>query len=229
MQKNQLIFNPIATKYNFLNRLFSLNLDRSWRRILVYKTMKNLPQKKELNILDLGCGTGDVLKAFASFGSSSIKNAIGIDISEKMMEIFLKDIRYNSMNMLLAKADGIALPFHDNFFDIVASAFVIRNIYNIRSLFMEIKRVLRPKGIFSFLEFSIPKNLFQKNIFKNYLYLIKKIGDTVTSTRSYSHLSSSIIQFHNLNLKQILCDLGYKIVGFFYLVGGIVQLGVFKK
>ncbi len=231
MEKEKSIFDPIAKYYDFLNRFFSLNIDKFWRKTLLNEVRKNINSAVNLNLLDLGCGTGDLLKLFYEHSGMQFSNIIGIDISYNMLEICKKNIRDNNMhNCFTVQADACKMPFPDNFFDIVVCAFVIRNINNIDTVFKEIHRVLKEGGIFSFLEFSLPKTYFLRSIFRNYLNLwIKNVGDFLTKSRSYSFLTNSIVVFDKIDLQQYLNKGGFKIIKFFYLTNGIVQLGVVKK
>lgn len=220
------IFEPIAKKYDFLNRLFSLHFDTIWRKTLVWNVQKNIKNRYNINLLDIGCGTGDIIKYFKKYSKIKFSSITGIDISTNMLNIANKTID----NCSFLKADATNLPFKNSFFDIIATAFVIRNINNLNLLFTEIYRVLKNDGIFAFLEFSIPKNYLQKTIFINYLHLwIKNIGDYYTKSKSYTHLSKSIIEFDKINLINILTQLNFNMIRYQHLTNGIVQLGIFKK
>lgn len=221
------IFEPIANQYDFFNRFFSMYLDTIWRKTLVSNVQKSIVNIKNNYLLDIGCGTGDVIKAFKSNTKIELSNIVGIDTSTAMLKIFMNNNNYDAV---LLKADGINLPFRNEFFDIVSIAFVIRNVNDINLLFNEIYRVLKKGGIFAFLEFSLPKNRLQKNIFINYLNLwVKNVGDYFTNSKSYSYLSKTIIQFAKINLVDILTQLNFSIIKYQYLTGGIVQMGIFKK
>ncbi len=221
------IFEPIADQYDFFNRFFSMHFDTIWRKILVSNVQKSIVTIKNTNLLDIGCGTGDVIKTFKSFTKIDFSHIVGIDTSIAMLNRFIHN---NNCNAILLKADGTNLPFQNESFDIITTAFVIRNINNLNLLFSEIYRVLRKNGIFAFLEFSLPKNRLQKNIFINYLnFWIKNIGDYFTHSKSYSYLSETIIQFAKINLQDILTQLNFSMVKYQYLSGGIVQMGIFKK
>lgn len=206
-------------------------MDTTWRKILVRNVQKNIDRKDGINLLDIGCGTGDIIESFITYSNIKFSNIIGVDISEAMLNLFITKRRYLKINnCYILKADATNLPFKDNSFDVVATAFVIRNIENITALFTEIYRILSHNGIFVFLEFSLPKNYFQKKLFINYLDLwIKNIGDFFTNSKSYTYLTNSIKTFAKINLVDILVGLNFKMLRYQYLTNGIVQLGIFKK
>ncbi|MFN7182135.1 MAG: ubiquinone/menaquinone biosynthesis methyltransferase [Planctomycetota bacterium] len=231
MGKTESIFDPIAHYYDFFNRLFSLNIDRSWRIILLNQVQKYTRKTRNINLLDIGTGTGDLLKIFYNCSRLHFKSIIGIDASYKMLEICNKNIRYNNMhNCIAVHADACAMPFESNFFDIVVSAFVIRNIENIRTLFKELYRVLKFDGIFSFLEFCLPPAYFFRNLYRNYLSIwVKNVGDFLTKSKSYSYFVNSIEKFATVDLQATMKEEGFRIINFFCLSNGIVQLGVVRK
>lgn len=221
------IFEPIVNQYDFFNRFFSLHFDTIWRKILVSNVQRSVTTNANNSLLDIGCGTGDIIKTFKSNTKIHFSHTVGIDISATMLKRFMKN---KDCDATLLKANGTNLPFKNKSFDIVSMAFVIRNINNINLLFNEIYRVLKKDGIFIFLEFSMPKNYIQKRIFINYLNLwVQNVGDYLTNSKSYSYLSKTIVEFAKINLVNILAQLNFTMIKYQYLTGGIVQLGVFKK
>ncbi len=55
------MFGQIAPRYDFLNHLLSLNIDKYWRR----QTVRRVPPQGEAPILDLCTGTGDLALTYA--------------------------------------------------------------------------------------------------------------------------------------------------------------------
>src|SRR3989338_2601700 len=115
------MFNRLAGHYDLFNRLTSLGLDGGWRKAVLE------PVCNGMRILDLGCGTGDlILEASKKLrGSGEI---VGLDFSEKMLEV----ARRRSMStpgLRFEHRSAEDIPFEDKPYDLVVSGFVLRNIY----------------------------------------------------------------------------------------------------
>ena len=122
-QKTPLLFNQIAHRYDFLNRLLSLRLDVLWRKALAKQFEKN----RSFTILDLATGTGDVLLSLCQNGVQ-VKSGIGLDLSEGMIEIARKKIGGSPFAKKLSLEIGDAaniLKANDSF-DAVTMSFGIR-------------------------------------------------------------------------------------------------------
>jgi demethylmenaquinone methyltransferase/2-methoxy-6-polyprenyl-1,4-benzoquinol methylase len=138
------MFGAIASRYDFLNHFLSANIDRRWRQICVQEIEKRIPLAQP-RILDLGCGTADLSLAFSRLGP-----VIGCDFCHPMLLVGAHKIGENGdhLRISLLEADALRLPFPGASFDVVASAFVLRNLEDIDRGFQEMRRVLRPGGIF---------------------------------------------------------------------------------
>jgi demethylmenaquinone methyltransferase/2-methoxy-6-polyprenyl-1,4-benzoquinol methylase len=154
--ENLVMFNQIAKRYDLMNRIISLGLDRSWRKAAVKLLLR---QDMDL-VLDIGCGTADLALDIAKV--SSVSRIIGIDPSfnmlkeghRKMDAAFLRD------RISLTVGDATILPFGSEVFDGIVLGFVIRNVEQRRLALLEMVRVLRPGGRLVILELGIPKNAF---------------------------------------------------------------------
>jgi SAM-dependent methyltransferase len=120
------MFDGIAPRYDFLNRLLSLRQDVVWRKKMV--SMLELPNNG--NVLDVACGTGDVaLEIYRQMGSTA--QVAGLDFSYGMLELAKKKIQKGpDAAISLLRGDALNLPFHGQVFDAVTIAFGIRNIQN---------------------------------------------------------------------------------------------------
>ena len=187
------MFDRISPKYDALNHLLSLNIDKVWRR----KTAKAVAKSQPKAILDLATGTADLALALAKRNPKA--HIIGMDISEKMLDIGKAKVAQRKMEsqIELRLGDAAALPFESNTFDAVSVAFGIRNFENLEHGLSEIQRVLKPNGRAVILEFSMPERFPIKQLYALYFkHLLPAIGKAVSKDgNAYSYLPLSVEQF----------------------------------
>jgi demethylmenaquinone methyltransferase/2-methoxy-6-polyprenyl-1,4-benzoquinol methylase len=187
------MFDRISPKYDALNHLLSLNIDKVWRR----KTAKIVACYYPKAILDLATGTADLAIALAKRNPQA--HIIGTDISEKMLEIGQAKIAKEKLvkQIELRLGDAAALPFEDNSLDAVTVAFGVRNFENMKQGLSEIHRVLKPNGQAFILEFSMPKKFPIKQLYRLYFkHILPKIGKWVSKDASaYTYLPESVERF----------------------------------
>ena len=189
------MFDRISPKYDVLNHLLSINIDKVWRR----KTAKTVARTYPKRILDLATGTADLAILLAKHNPQA--HIIGMDISEKMLEIGQRKVdKKNLIHQIeLRTGDAASLPFEDNTFDAVTVAFGVRNFENLDKGLSEIHRVLKPMGQVFILEFSMPDKFPIKQVYKLYFkYILPKIGEWVSKdSYAYSYLPASVEKFPN--------------------------------
>lgn len=187
------MFDRISPKYDALNHLLSFNIDKVWRQ----KTAKTVTKSQPKTILDLATGTADLAIALAKRNPQA--HIIGMDISEKMLEIGkAKTTKQHIENQVeLRLGDAAALPFESNSFDAVTVAFGVRNFENLEQGLSEIHRVLKPNGRAVILEFSMPERFPIKQLYALYFkHLLPAIGKAVSKDgNAYSYLPMSVEQF----------------------------------
>ena len=187
------MFDRISPKYDALNHLLSLNIDKVWRR----KTAKAVAKSQPKTILDLATGTADLAIALAKCNPQA--HIIGMDISEKMLEIGKEKVSKKGLanQIELRLGDAATLPFESNTFDAVSVAFGIRNFENLEHGLSEIQRVLKPNGRAVILEFSMPERFPIKQLYALYFkHLLPAIGKAVSKDgNAYSYLPLSVEQF----------------------------------
>lgn len=187
------MFDRISPKYDALNHLLSLNIDKVWRR----KTAKAVTKSQPKTILDLATGTADLAIALAK--SNPQAQIIGMDISEKMLVIGKAKVIQRKMEsqIELRLGDAATLPFESNTFDAVTVAFGVRNFENLEHGLSEIQRVLKPNGRAVILEFSMPERFPIKQLYALYFkHLLPAIGKAVSKDgNAYSYLPLSVEQF----------------------------------
>jgi demethylmenaquinone methyltransferase/2-methoxy-6-polyprenyl-1,4-benzoquinol methylase len=185
------MFNSIAPRYDFLNRLLSFRIDVLWRR----KAVKMAKLFSPAAILDVGTGTGDFAIEFAKL---SPKKITGIDIAEVMLQLGREKVKHKKLDSLIEfkEADCENLPFADNSYDIASSAFGVRNFENLEKGLSEMLRVLKPGGHILILEASDPENMPFKGLYKAYMSKVcPAIGGFFSENRAYSYLNRSVSAF----------------------------------
>lgn len=189
------LFDRISPKYDSLNHLLSFNIDKVWRR----KTAKTIARFYPKTILDLATGTADLAIAMAKYNPQA--HIIGMDISEKMLEIGKTKIDKQGLGnqIELRFGDAANLPFEDNTFDVVTVAFGVRNFEDLDKGLSEIQRVLKPKGMAYILEFSMPDKFPVKQLYRLYFkHILPKIGGWISKApEAYSYLPDSVERFPN--------------------------------
>ena len=188
------MFDRVASRYDFLNHLLSLNIDRYWRRVAIAQLREIAPQ----HILDVATGTGDLALAALQL-TPPPKQITGVDISEKMLELGREKIAKKGLSTTISLQTGDAenLPFDDECFDAVTVAFGVRNFENLEKGLSELHRVLRKGGKLVVLEFSHPQTFPVKQFYGIYSrYLLPFIGKWVSDDQSaYKYLPASVEAF----------------------------------
>jgi len=186
------MFTAIAPRYDLLNHLLSANIDKLWWRRTA-KTFSSILARPDANVLDLCCGTGDM--AFALRRQGSAANITGADFSHAMLvRAAVKSDQRQKMRWI--EADALRLPFPDDSFDLVTSAFGFRNLADYDAGLREICRVLRPGGEFGILEFSEPRGLLGKLYNLYFKSVLPRIGRLISgSAGAYSYLPASVQRF----------------------------------
>ena len=183
------MFDQISATYDRSNRFLSLGLDLHWRRMLA----NHLPQISPLYLLDLATGTGAQIAALIQ-KKAPIQRAIGIDLSEKMLNIAKN--KFAQLPIRFQQANAEALPFNDQTFDLCTFSFGIRNVQHPIAALNEMHRVTKAGGRCLILEFSLPVNRLRIPYLFYLRHLIPYIGCWFTKDKSpYRHLNQSIEKF----------------------------------
>lgn len=202
------MFDAIAGKYDFLNRLLSFRIDVLWRK----KVVDLLRPLSPAEILDVATGTGDLAIALSALKPKKI---IGLDLSHHMLEAGRQKIANKKLGTLIemVKGDSENLPFEDNRFDAVTVAFGVRNFENLEAGLREIYRVMKPGATFIILEFSKVKIFPVKQFYHLYFsYITPMIGKLFSKDqKAYSYLPNSVQVFpEGEDLCVILQSIGFK-------------------
>lgn len=217
------MFDRIAPRYDFLNHFLSLNRDKAWRRRLA----QQLPARNDLDVLDLATGTADQLLTL--FKSGKVKSGVGIDPSEKMLQIGRQKIEAlklsNKIKLLPGNAEMI--PFENDSFDIVSTTFGIRNVTDVSRALNEMYRVLRRGGRTLILEFSLPKNRIIKSLYLFYFRkILPRLGGLIAGDRhAYRYLNETAETFpYGDDFCRLMNTAGFKNVQSWPLTFGVATL-----
>jgi len=198
------LFSSIAPTYDRLNHLLSFGLDRRWwRRTSV--AFRDVLARPEARVLDICCGTGDLTAALLHERPANGEPVTGLDFSREMLG--LAERKYAGANVRWVEGDAMALPFPDNSFDLVTSAFGFRNLRNYAEGLREIHRVLRPGGRIGILECNQPDGL-GGTLYDLYFHrALPVVGGWISGKRAaYEYLPASVRRFPRpprmLNLMQ---------------------------
>lgn len=200
MEKQEKIvsmFNNIAGTYDIANRVLSMGIDKSWRNKACNKTFELYGKKDIEKIVDVACGTGDMIlfwQQVAKENGINLKNIIGVDPSVGMMEVGKKKLP----DVEFIEAYATQMPLIDKSADIISISYGIRNVVQRQEAFDEFARVLKKDGL-------VVINEFTKNKKENLLdhltdfYLNKVLpilGGLISRNKeAYRYLPDSIDEF----------------------------------
>lgn len=248
------MFNRIAPTYDLINSILSWGLDHKWRMYLRQELELhsiNNKNRKSLKVLDVATGTGMLAKELAK--SPLVKSVTGIDLSLQMLKYNqirntnkLGPLRFllkqsiakeskSSKKITLLQGDAAKLPFAENSFDVVTSAFGVRNFENLHLSLKNMHKVLRPQGKVYILEFSWKANklpLLLKTIFYLYLrYYLPLIGGPISKEKkAYNYLYESMEKFPaGEDFLQLMNAAGLTTLSMHPLTWGLVTIYVGQK
>lgn len=217
------MFASIAPRYDFVNHLLSFNIDRLWRKRLI-KRLSPILKKPDATILDLCCGTGDVL---LDLQTQAVLPVLGADFCHPMLVTAQTKAAQKGFKARLFEADALALPMGDHVLDAISIAFGFRNLANYEAGLRELHRVLKPGGMLAILEFSHPAGPLMKTAYDFYSRLVLPvIGSLVSGAPgAYAYLPESIRKFPRApQLLTIMNRAGFVETRFELLTGGIAAL-----
>lgn len=222
------MFTSIAPKYDMLNHVLSMNVDRYWWWRTA-RRFRAILQRKDANVLDLCCGTGDM--AFALYREAGIDAArvTGVDFSAAMLE--RARVKSAGKPMQWIEADALNLPFQNANFDLVTSAFGFRNLANYDQGLREIHRVLKDGGEVGILDFGEPKGLIGEFYQFYFRRVLPKIGTMLSGVSGpYAYLPASVSRFPSPEeMQQRMLAAGFKQASFTPYTFGIAGLYWGKK
>jgi len=189
------MFGEIAGRYDLLNHLLSLGIDRRWRR----RTVRLVAPQGDVPILDVCTGTADLALAYWRAGRKEVP-VVGADFCHPMLVIGREKCRRAGAerHVRLVEADTQQLPFPDDTFQIVSVAFGLRNLSDTDRGLREMARVCRPGGRVAVLEFSMPRWRPLRAIYGWYFrHVLPRVGEAIARNRqgAYNYLPASVGEF----------------------------------
>jgi demethylmenaquinone methyltransferase/2-methoxy-6-polyprenyl-1,4-benzoquinol methylase len=195
------MFTSIAPRYDLLNHVLSFNIDRLWWRRTAH-TFAQILAEPDSRVLDLCCGTGDMTFALRRQAGNRRPQIVGADFSHAMLQRARAkspqkiSSNRNSTAPRWIEADALHLPFPDQHFSLVTSAFGFRNLADYDAGLREIVRVLRPGGECGILDFSEPKGAIG-HLYRFYFkQVLPRVGTLISGVRGpYAYLPNSVERF----------------------------------
>jgi demethylmenaquinone methyltransferase/2-methoxy-6-polyprenyl-1,4-benzoquinol methylase len=224
------MFDAIAPRYDFLNRLLSAGLDRGWRR----RAVRALEIRPGDLLLDLCAGTGDfglaALRAGDRMQGPPVR-ALGLDVAGAMLRLGMDKVTRRGLRdrFTLGLGDAEELPLADASIDGAMIAFGIRNVADPARALRELARVIRPGRRLVILEFSLPSNrLVRAGYLAYFRQVLPRVGRLLSGhRRAYAYLPESVARFPAPGEFCILCrEAGFADATATPLTLGIVNLYV---
>ena len=220
------MFTSIAPRYDLLNHVLSMNIDRVWWNRTA-RIFTDILRRPDAQVLDLCCGTGDM--TFALDRRMNGGQLFGADFSHAML--VRAEQKSGDRNVKWIEADALNLPFASDQFQLVTSAFGFRNLANYDRGLREIYRVLAPGGEIGILDFGEPKGLIGKIYRLYFKRVLPAIGTMISGVRGpYAYLPASVLRFPAPEqMLQRMRDAGYVDVSWTPYTFGIAGLYRGKK
>lgn len=221
------MFDRIAGRYDFLNRVISLGLDQSWRRKLVRAL--NLSAESQGQVLDVATGTADV--ALAIHKSFPQLKLVGLDPSVEMLKVGRDKVAAAELSEAIELVEGDAqsmADFADDQFLGSCISFGIRNVPDRLQGLKEMARVTKPGGKVVILELAEPRKGLLAPFARFHIhYVVPKIGAFLSGDKEYEYLQRSIAAFPPAeDFAEIMREAGLKDVSYKALTFGAVTLYV---
>lgn len=221
------MFDQIAPRYDYLNHLLSMGIDKRWRR----KAIRGLRELAPSKVLDVATGTGDLaMEAVRQLNCE----VYGVDISAGMLQLAREKVRKAGMQerIHLQEGDSESLPYATDTFDVLICAFGVRNFEHLESGLQEMLRCLRSGGELVILEFSRPAGFPAKQVYPFYFNrVLPFIGRLISKHyRAYRYLPETVKNFPEREaFVGILEKQGFVNVAFRPLTGGVVCMYTARK
>ena len=198
------MFNDIAPTYDRANRVLSMGVDTFWRRKACDLAYGYCAGKKVDSIVDVACGTGDMMgywKRRAQTSGMNVAEIIGVDPSDGMVGV--GRMKFPDMSFYIAPATN--LPKTDGSADIISISYGIRNVVERKEGLLEFNRVLKPGGLVVILEFMKNENPSALGRVRDWYMnnVLPRIGGMISKNyEAYRYLPDSIEGFLSVGMLQ---------------------------
>jgi len=185
------MFDSVAPQYRRVNRWFSAGRDAAWRR----KAVELVGADADDEVLDVACGTGDLLRAFATIADPP-RRLVGCDFSHGMLRRATAD--GGDDGLVWIEADALCLPLASESFTVASCAFGVRNFQDLDAGLGEMCRVLKVGGRIVILEFTRPRSRLFRALYEFYAGHVMPWGAALVSgdrTGAYRYLPRSVVSF----------------------------------
>lgn len=213
------MFSGIARRYDLLNHVLSMNIDKRWRR-LVRRRLQSTLDRPDATVLDVACGTGDLSIELQLHAKAKV---IGTDFCRPMLAVAAT----KDANIPFVEGDAMNLGFADASVDAVTIAFGLRNLSHFADGLTEFHRIIKPGGKLVVLEFSSPVVPGFRQAFNLYFTrILPRIGGAVSGSRgAYEYLPNSVSKFPDQKrLAALMRETGFVDVEYTNLTGGIAAI-----
>jgi len=224
------MFGQIAGRYDLLNHLLSLGVDRRWRR----RTVRTVPPAGTDPVLDLCTGTGDLALAYWRAGNRQTP-VVACDFCHEMLDLGRQKAQRAGAaeQVTFVEADAQQLPFDDEAFQIVSVAFGLRNVADTDRALREMVRVCRTGGQVAVLEFTTPRRQPLRGCYLWYFrHVLPRVGQLLSRNNeaAYRYLPESVGEFPSYEaLAARMGQAGLCEVRFHPLTFGVATLYVGRK
>ena len=189
----QQMFNTIAPRYDLLNHVLSLNIDRLWWWRTA-RRFRDVLAKPDATILDLCCGTGDMTLALLRRRPAGARPILAADFSHAMLA--RGAAKFQNRNAVAIEGDALHLPLPSDSLNLITTAFGFRNLANYEAGLREFHRVLAPCGELGILDFSEPGGVLGTLYALYFRRILPAIGARLSGMGSaYAYLPASVERF----------------------------------
>ena len=187
------MFNTIAPRYDLLNHVLSLNIDRLWWWRTA-RRFRDVLAKPDATILDICCGTGDMTLALLRRRPAGARPILAADFSHAMLA--RGAAKFQNRNAVAIEADALHLPLPSDSLNLITTAFGFRNLANYEAGLREFRRALAPGGELGILDFSEPGGVLGTLYALYFRRILPAIGARLSGMGSaYAYLPASVERF----------------------------------
>ncbi|HEX7021211.1 MAG TPA: bifunctional demethylmenaquinone methyltransferase/2-methoxy-6-polyprenyl-1,4-benzoquinol methylase UbiE, partial [Trueperaceae bacterium] len=213
-------------RYDLLNLLLSLGMDRSWRA----EAAREAFAAGASRVLDVATGTGDL--ALCLKRTQPTAEVVGVDFAQPMLDIARRKAAAAGQSIRLDLADALALPYVDDHFGALTIAYGLRNLSDLSAGLREFHRVLEPGGRLVVLEFPPPPTGPLGRLYQLYfLHVVPWMGGLVSGSRgAYQYLPDSVLAFPEpRKLAALMQEAGFQRVRYKLQTFGVSALHIGEK